>query len=598
MSLILNELSLRNFRSWKSLHLTDIDQIGLCLINGPNGSGKSSLRQAIEYLLLDSISDGFKVEDIPFDKSGDCEIYCKIFNGDDVIEITKYRDHKQFINKIILSVNGNTSLTSTDRRVTQREIESLLGISSNEVYISTIFTVNSPSFPGAKDSERKEVLYNARGLNKYNGYQEVAKGKVSSTEAHINALNTTLINLNTNLLEVSARLVELERRVSTFDEEKKGKIAKKLREKAEYEEKDITKLKEGIQDLGELNLNGERKNIKLYEGEINELRIKKGKLETELNTIQKEFKKIKGGICPVLGSECETLLKEKGRLESETMPKINEINFEIIKLIETSIKAEGFLKRYKKIDLDHEQARAKLLELKSELKRVEEYNGSIDKMKLKYDLDIEEVAKGENPYIVLKERESEKIEDIKRNIEVKQAAIYRGEELLKYYKFWVKGFGKEGIPNLKVEAFLEQIERETNEILSGIAERLFVKVESQSTVSTGDVREKISYDVISADRRITDYASYSGGQKQRVKIADIFSFNKLIGKFNFIILDEVLELSLDERGKGEILELLKKKYLSGQVPTIFVISHDDQIKGNFNKVINVGIKDGVSYIGG
>jgi len=592
----LKTLKLKNFRSWKELVLEDIDTLGLVLINGSNGVGKSSLRQAIEYLILDTISDGYKVEDISFNKDGGCELYCKILNKDDIIEITKYRDHKQFGNRIILSINGNTDLSSTDRRVTQREIEKLLGITSNEVFISTIFTTTSPSFPAAKDSERKDVLYNARNLNKYKEYQDNAKTKVSKLETTLQNNKIELQYLEIELANTSGYIDVLQEKIISFDKEKKVRVAKKIIEKNQNADKDTSILKQDIKELSDVSLDPQIDNIDKYNNIIQELQNEKNKIDLELKLNQKELLKIKDGICPIIGTKCETLIEEKDKIESKAIPYSFILTEKALKVSNQIDKNQKHLKRYKKIDLQNEQLRNKLIDLKNRLKSVEDYNLSIDKIKTKYDKDIEEIIKETNPYIELQKDEQKKMRVLNNSIEETKITIDEKTELLKYYKFWVKGFGKEGIPNLKVEAFLEQIEQETNSILSDISDKLFVKIESQSTVASGEIRERISYDIISIDKKITDYSSYSGGQKQRIKVADIFSFNKLLGKLNFIILDEVLELSMDDAGKGQILELLKRKYLSGEIQTIFVISHDVQIKDHFDKIINIGIKDGVSYI--
>jgi DNA repair exonuclease SbcCD ATPase subunit len=85
----LKELHLTNFRSWKELHLTGIDNLGLVLIQGTNGSGKSSIRHAIEYLLTDDISDEIPLDELSNDGAGNCKIVGVFQKENDVITITK-----------------------------------------------------------------------------------------------------------------------------------------------------------------------------------------------------------------------------------------------------------------------------------------------------------------------------------------------------------------------------------------------------------------------------------------------------------------------------------------------------------------------------
>jgi DNA repair exonuclease SbcCD ATPase subunit len=59
-------------------------------------------------------------------------------------------------------------------------------------------------------------------------------------------------------------------------------------------------------------------------------------------------------------------------------------------------------------------------------------------------------------------------------------------------------------------------------------------------------------------------------------------------------MDEVLELSLDDIGKDEILNCLRKK--SGDFDTLFVISHSKGVQDKFDNIINVKLEEGVSKI--
>ena len=63
-----------------------------------------------------------------------------------------------------------------------------------------------------------------------------------------------------------------------------------------------------------------------------------------------------------------------------------------------------------------------------------------------------------------------------------------------------------------------------------------------------------------------------------------------------MILDESIEGSLDKEGKESIIELLKSQ--SQDIETILVISHDETIKNSFNYVIDVNMREGVSYLKG
>ncbi len=150
---------------------------------------------------------------------------------------------------------------------------------------------------------------------------------------------------------------------------------------------------------------------------------------------------------------------------------------------------------------------------------------------------------------------------------------------------------------MKMDGILGSLEGETNRYLSKISDSMFVEIDAQKELKSSKVvREKVSYSVNHPDKAIKSYNSYSGGQRQRVKLADIFAFNTLLGKFDIMILDEVLEGSIDDEGKSVVIDLLKEK--AKELGTLFVVSHDDYIKDSFDSVLNVTMKDGISKIGG
>ena len=119
------EIELTNFRSWEYLHLTDLNSKGLTLISGMNGSGKSSVRQAIEYILIDSTSDNIPVSDLPRNQDTECTLTGVIKRDNDIIKIIKYRNHKKHGNSIILDINGEYGVAGKEPHPDKEELERL-----------------------------------------------------------------------------------------------------------------------------------------------------------------------------------------------------------------------------------------------------------------------------------------------------------------------------------------------------------------------------------------------------------------------------------------------------------------------------------------
>ena len=95
------------------------------------------------------------------------------------------------------------------------------------------------------------------------------------------------------------------------------------------------------------------------------------------------------------------------------------------------------------------------------------------------------------------------------------------------------------------------------------------------------------------------YASFSEGEKKRLDLAILFAWREIArlknsANTNLLVLDEVLEGSLDINGTDYIMSLLSSL---GDDINVFVISHNiDQIQDSFDKILTVEKKHDFSEI--
>ena len=595
----LKSLRLKNFRSWKELELDNLDSQGLTLIQGDNGSGKSSLRQAIEYLLLDTTSDNVPLDEFPRDKNTDCMLQCVVEKDNRLITITKYRNHSEYTNKTILDIDGDDSLTTSDRRKTQEKIEEVLGINRDNIFISTIFSQNSLSFGEASETKRKDILYDAQELSKYSKYEDKAKSLAANCSQRIVWNEDKVENLKFTLKEKKEKIKLIEDKYNNFDSEKRKEIASLLIEKQSLVEEDTSELEEALKES--------YKEVKeeVSQDRINSIQEKlhniKSDIKYSLTTIEKyqrEMERVGDGICPIFKDTCGRLVEEREEVVSEFKPKIELEQAKVNELSsirdKVKVKLEAMEDLNNSIQEENERIKSKINNLVFKINEVEVRNKIIPEQRNKLDDRIKQLSEKSNPYKEIIDDSKNEIESLKNNINNILEETKNLKEDIKYYSFWEEGFSKKGIPNILSESFVEELERKINEYLSTLTKSLYVGISTQAELKSKDVREKISYKILSPDSKITDYKSYSGGERQRVKVSDIFAFHDLIGKMNFIILDEVLELSLDVVGKSEVVKLLKEK--ANELGSLFVISHDKQVQNMFDNVINIKKVDGVSTL--
>jgi len=593
-------LELKNFRTWKNLKIDNLNNKGLCLIVGDNGSGKSSIRQAIEYLLTDTTSDNLPLEELSYNSDGNCMMKIVLKKEDSIIEITKYRDDSTHNNRTLLVVDGDDSLTASDRRITQKNIESVLGFTEKSLYSSSIFSGGTDSFIESKETDRKKLIYELYDLDKYNELAEIAKEITKDIETDIEKVKGEIESLVFKKESKEEFVEETVKLSNTFEEEKQNRILnlKQNIEKTKANIKDalhlenkLLTIKDAIEEFEDVS-----DALSETESDLDSVIFSENKAKTKLKSLYKNKSSEEEGdcICPIIHKSCEDLCDFREE-------KLNHINSEIEKLekeveLESS-KEENLRKEIDELQKQHFRYKD-LLSRKEELERkiddiIYHNNRYLSEIK---DLEnrIEQEKLSENAYLNKIKSLEKEISELSRAIDNSLQKLSMMEESYPYYKFWVTGFGKGGIPNLKAERFLLLIEENTNKILSSVKDRMSISISSQSEIKSGKKREKISYRINHPDKSISSYESYSGGEKQRIKIADIFAFSFISRLLDMVILDEVLDLSLDSKGIDEVIEILKK--VSNEFGSVFVISHNSQLQDYFENKISISKANGKSEI--
>ena len=636
----LKSLSLRNFRSWKKLDLTEEMLQGLVLFNGDNGNGKSSIRHAIEYLFFDTTMDSLKLSEITFNKGGNCFIRGVFEVNENLIEIEKYREHDKYNNSTILRVNDNSdSFTFTDRRETQKKILEVLDIDLFETTSSSIFSKRSLSFPEATESKRKDVLYRIIDFSVYKKAYDESTEIIKKLERGINTKDSEVAIVNALIGSIEEDLQEIEdskveakqvtnsivkeskERIKTLKDKPVKRIENKLLKLGEQfnflqdKKKSNPELQNNIDKL-QLESNRYTKDIKILVDRITKRITMLNNSKFVLKTKEDNLQKLKESQCPILSIPCDALLEHSTdkikELEDEVGGGEVALDAATTELQEIEEQKQFVTNQKKEILQKIEEINTKIEEEEKEdeeessrlysemydvgvtLKEIEDYNHTteLERVRLrnrieahlsKYSdlVDSIRIKKEKLSKIVGKKKELE--EELKGLVYNKAVAAISAE-----------GFSHKGIPNMKVDTFLGAIEVETNKVLSSLSDRLSVDIESQSVLESKEVREKVSYKVRHPLKKIEDLHSYSSGQQHRVKVADMFAMNALINKFDFMILDEVLGLSLDERGKEATIELLKLK--AKEIGFIAVIDHSQQLKGSFDTVYDITMNNGVSGI--
>jgi len=351
----------------------------------------------------------------------------------------------------------------------------------------------------------------------------------------------------------------------------------------ETDEYDV-RLKELRKKLSAFNKTHIESEMDKIEGKIRLIKDEIIETKLRMEDAQERLKRVENNTCPILNRKCDIL-------EEEWKDEVVKVKKEILELENklTGLKDKEEKLTKKLIRLENEvdkieQIENKVEEIEDEKYRIEAKNEESTKLAKLIKNSIRKVKNSHNFYDELIEKKKKVITKLTKDMAEKENSIKHLQEQLQYYNFWIKGFGKQGIPNLEIERILGLIEDKTNEYLSEMTGKMRARIESQSVLKTGASREKISYDIIIGNNRVP-VNTLSGGEKQRIKVADTLTFSDILRKFDFLILDEVLDLSLDSKGALDVLQILRKK--AEDIGSIYVMSHKIEFKGMFDNVIDI-----------
>lgn len=151
--------------------------------------------------------------------------------------------------------------------------------------------------------------------------------------------------------------------------------------------------------------------------------------------------------------------------------------------------------------------------------------------------------------------------------------------------WWVKALGPKGVPAFAIEAVLPVLNSKTNRHLLELADGdLIVEWSPTAPTTSGGEKEELTLGLVVEG---VEGAQPSGGQMRKIELATELALAEIVRDregtgTNALFLDEAFD-GLDDEGRERVCEWLPTLDFG----SIFVVSHTDEIKGAFNRVLLV-----------
>jgi DNA repair exonuclease SbcCD ATPase subunit len=176
------ELEGQNFLSWYKFHL-DLDKRGLVFINGLNGSGKTALFDAIEWCFFQKLSKKVPVDEVVRTGKKNCYVSVTFLDyQSDLYKVTRYRNHKEFGNRLII-YQGDEDITPATDPESNKLLSSIIRYGRPVFNNSLLYSTESEfCFTAMSDAPQKKVLRELIGLGILPLCQKIAQDKRSELD--------------------------------------------------------------------------------------------------------------------------------------------------------------------------------------------------------------------------------------------------------------------------------------------------------------------------------------------------------------------------------------------------------------------------------
>lgn len=537
----------RNFLStgqyWTEIQFT---KANTTLISGENGAGKSTLLDALCFVLFGKPYRNINIPQLTNSiNEKDCMVEVEFTIGDDSYKVRRGLAPKVF------EVYKNNDLIDQEAssRDYQRLFEETILRMSYKAFCQVVIlgSANYVPFMRLTAADRRSIVEAILDINIFSTMNTLLKAKVAKTKED---------------------LIDIESQISVA----KQKIA--LHEK--YLDNRAKDTEEREQDLRNQMEEGER-NIESLSYEVDGIR---GQITALLNTIQDRknnekaltdlaviHKQLKGKVksvvseiafydendtCPTCSQQIDAGFKES--VKTEKQGKLQEIKEGIEEIEETVARARD---RMNQIESVLNEVREKETEAVQKETSVKGIRKAIERAKVTLD----EITKQRSEDT---DNDRKELEGLKTDMD----EMSREREVLVddqfHYGIAANLLKDSGIKGRIIKHYIPLINRTINRYLTQM--NLFVNF---------TLDEEFNETIKSRHHDIFSYASFSEGEKKKIDLALLFAWRAIASSknsvsTNLLLMDEILDGSLDDTAVEAFLEILKGFDRSVHV---FVISH-------------------------
>lgn len=604
----------RDFCALSGSFEMDLEGTGPVLVRGPQGAGKTALVDAISWCLYDKTSPrkvagdtaSLRGDDVVNDSAKSASVAVVVSVDGDTYQIVRKKSRGK----------GSTITIDGSAAVSQDNIDQIVGMPYT-LWRSCVSLGQGPvsNFITSTDKHRKALLSDAHGLGVCPHAVKEAKKRLSGVDARLGDLRDQSTRAESVIEHMEAQ--DFEADLSRFEANRETRAEAMVTNIKRLE----TKLEEAVaalkdhggdvseqladveEDLGKAEarllsqgVQGGGKRAELIKA-IGAAGAERSVVDRDRALKQTELQDLIAGSQGKAHGTCPTCSQQWSRAGVDTHIAgvenlIKSKEFEIITLSQRITNNEMSLAGLSASTPESNAALAEeVAELRDHKDKLAEISRALATIRgnkeatqgniVKCRQELDKVEEETNPFAEKAETHASELAEKKEVLAQIQRLVKEVDDEGTELRFWVEGFGQNGIPVVVLRSSIGDLEASANQFLSELT-RGFLWAEVTLAGEALDVSYR-KYDMEAAVWRNRRYEQLSGGERRCVEVA--FSplglsemlFRRLKCKVPLLVIDELTtHLGQEEKTIAcDIIHALDRE-------TVVVIDHDPTVQGEFD----------------
>jgi len=562
---------------WRNLlstgqYFTEVDLVkaDTTLICGENGAGKSTMLDALCFVLFGKPYRNINIPQLVNTiNQKDCVVEIEFTIGQDEYKVIRGLSPKVF------EVYKNAKLIDQDAKSKdyQRMFEEQILRMTYKSFCQVIIlgSANYVPFMRLTAAERRSIVETILDINVFSTMNTLLKGKVSQSREELTEVESKLSVIKERIALQKKYMDERTKDENDLAQKYEDEI-KEAEDKAAVLEEEISVLREKIEfHLGEID---DKETVDKTKNNLESVQRQLNSKTKNLNSSVDFYEK--NDTCPTCTQHIEQEFKDSmvaslNTKKQEVEKAINDINTSLSDTNKRLEKIAGIIRVLKVTEGAIQERKS---DLSGHKKFVEKTKQKLQESKNNKKDDTKE----QEALAVLAKEEEDNIGNRKEIVDTQH-----------YYGIAATLLKDSGIKSRIIKHYIPIINKVINQYLTQMG--LFVNF---------NLDEEFNETILSRHRDSFTYASFSEGEKKKIDLALLFAWRTIAQmknsvSTNLLILDEVLDGSLDDAACESFLDILKGM---DENTNVFVISHKPKelLESKFSRILTFVKKNNFSGI--